>query len=621
MMRAGVGVIPYENLGETSAEEAPSRADALLEHGWRLGGNYPAIKMGGVIPWDDPDPAHRSWIFQIHSLDMLQDLLLAYSASGERRYLEPALAVALGWAERYPELTLAAHQSAFAWYDMAVGLRAQRMAYIADAAESAGIADAAKLQKLHDSLELHRRYLADDENIIFHNNHGFYQVAGQLAMGRRFAGRLAGMAEAFQQGHERLLRIIQTQFSDEGVHREHSPDYHRMVYESLSGLVVAGLCTSPEVRRSLDQIENALAWFVYPNGILVNFGDSESRDMRCSSKEAQRRWRQPHMQFVASDGRAGEAPAATCERFVGSGYAVARPDWHAPIGKQGYLALSAAFHSRTHKHADDLSFVWFDQGAEILVDAGRYGYLGRTEQGSTEWEEGFWYSDPKRMYVESTRAHNTVEVDGRDFLRRKVKPYGSGIGRAGRTDSGVYFMEAETRHFGSIRHARTLMWLPGGWLLVYDWLLDGKEQSHDLRQWWHLAPSFEAERDGDGVVCFSPLLAQPLRIVSLVGDVAFDSPMLGDDETMQGHYSYRERSFIPNYSFAAKQHGASAVFLSLASFGGPVDVADRRAEVAPSGRSVRARWAADGVSHDIKLTRLADQLVEIKYTTHKIRRA
>jgi hypothetical protein len=37
------------------------------------------------------------------------------------------------------------------------------------------------------------------------------------------------------------------------------------------------------------------------------------------------------------------------------------------------------------------------------------------------------YSDPNRIYVETTRAHNTVEIDGLSHPRRNVQPYGSGL--------------------------------------------------------------------------------------------------------------------------------------------------------------------------------------------------
>ena len=133
-----------------------------------------------------------------------------------------------------------------------------------------------------------------------------------------------------------------------------------------------------------------------------------------------------------------------------------------------YLAQQAGFHSRTHKQADDLSFIWYDRGTEILIDAGRYGYLGKTEPGSDLWNKGFWYSDPKRIYVESTRSHNTVEIDGMSFNRKDSPPYGSAIQRWGETEDGLLFVETHATQFETIGHTRLLVFDPGNWLLVYD---------------------------------------------------------------------------------------------------------------------------------------------------------
>ena len=161
--------------------------------------------------------------------------------------------------------------------------------------------------------------------------------------------------------------------------------------------------------------------------------------------------------------------------------------------RASYLAQQAAFHSRTHKQADDLSFIWYDRGAVILIDAGSYGFLGRTESGSDLWNKGFWYSDPKRIYVESTRSHNTVEIDGMSFNRRESPPYGSAIERWGETEDGLLFVETHALQFETVGHTRLLVLDPGNWLLVYDWLSDEAGAEHDFRQWFHFAPDLTVE--------------------------------------------------------------------------------------------------------------------------------
>ena len=171
----------------------------------------------------------------------------------------------------------------------------------------------------------------------------------------------------------------------------------------------------------------------------------------------------------------------------------------------------AAFHSRTHKHADDLSFLWDDRVALVLVVSGRYGYVGKAEQGSRLWKDGFWYSDPNRVYCESTRAHNTVEIDGRNYVRKGAKPYGSAIKRCGSVGE-LFYSECEVKHFKSIRHVRLLIFKPSEWLVVCDWLHDNIEAEHDYRQWFHFAPELSVRQDAGQYVASGARPKEPLRV-------------------------------------------------------------------------------------------------------------
>ena len=62
-------------------------------------------------------------------------------------------------------------------------------------------------------------------------------------------------------------------------------------------------------------------------------------------------------------------------------------------GPQGFLSIAA------HGHADALSIEVRHDGVDLLVDPGTYCY-----HGEPEW----------RSYFRSTRAHNTIEIDGED---------------------------------------------------------------------------------------------------------------------------------------------------------------------------------------------------------------
>ncbi len=608
-------LIPYESLmGARSLLSHQREAQRTLADGWSLGG-YPPVDLGRPISWGLRSPAERSWNFYLHCWDMLEPFLQVYSSSGVDRYLQVAIDVAMQWVSIHLDAT-DTEISPFAWYDMAVGLRAYRLAYVLDAGSAAGMLDASAKERLWAALHAHRRYLDQDDNIAFHSNHGFYQVAGQLAMARRFGGQSAEMAQSRQQALERLGRMMDRQFAADGVHREHSPDYHRMVYQTLKALLDSGLVDDIELHRRALEIERALAWFVRPDGYIANFGDSDHRSMTCRPDQARTKWATEEMRYVVTGGQIGAPPASRLRAFPEAGYWVVRADAARDQGETpggSYLAQTAAFHSRTHKHADDLSFIWFDRGRELLVDAGRYGYIGKTDPASALARQGYWYSDPHRIYCETTRAHNTLEFDNTDFPRRGAKPYGSALGRCLETPDGTCVLESETKHFRSLRHARVLLYRPGRWLVVFDWFHDNVFQRHDARQWFHLAPDLEISPEGSGFSIPVDGASQPLRVVSLFPDPVPTQPVSGQGEpVMQGWWSPREREMHPNHAFSYRLDGRrTGCFATLFCFTRHLEVDWDWARAPASGRKVRFCWKDDAGARRIWLARPADGAIDL----------
>lgn len=580
-------------------------ADNVIQSGWRLK-DYPAIRLDGDIPWIVTDPKLRSWNFRAHSLSMLEEVLNAYNVTDDLIYLKPALRVALDWIDQHPRD--AQMVSGMAWYDMAVGMRVYRLAYIFDAARAAGLLSDGEEGKFWTALEAHRAELSDDTKIAFHNNHGYYQIAGQLALGRRFGAEDAQMQALYDQGVARFRAMLASQFSEEGVHREHSPDYHRMVLHSLKkGIIQSGLIPDPDLLAQATRIEQQLAWFVDPHSNIVNFGDSDTRSLlqNPAAGSPLNAWDSDAMQAVTIPGSGLLRPSGL-NLMRQSGYAVVRePDPGAPgdMTRDSYLAQTAAFHSRTHKHADDLSFVWHDRGEAILVDAGRYGYIGKTEQGSKLWLDGHWYSHPMRVHMETTRAHNTLEFDGRNNPRKGVKPYGSAI-VDGVSQDGTYAIETRCKLFGSIWRDRVLVFRPGEWLLVFDVFIDNRDTVHDVRQWFHTAPGSYVEPSESGYQITTPggqimqaasLLPGP-QLLPIESGVSAPRP--------QGWWSGIERDAQPAPAFGFLMSGyRSGYMATLFSFGQTLVPKMERAVSSVTGRRFRVFWTDDRGDHRIILHR------------------
>lgn len=596
----------YEGFDADFGADPVLAAERHLAEGWRWG-DYPPVRLEEDAPWGEPDQEFRSLSFRLHCLKQINALLAAFSLSGEVRFLLPAVRVALDWIRansdrQRPDLP---H---FAWYGMTVGRRVYRLAYLLDAGTHCGLLAEGERKLLWESLLEHVHYLADDANIMFHSNHGFFQIAGQLATSRRFAGDDPAIAQSEALGRERLAVMLKTQFAPDGSHREHSPNYHRAVYGILKEMIDADLVRDESILAAAESIERALSWFVMPSRRVLNFGDSDLRSLRTPVSAAATAWRTPEMRHVATAGAVGYAPEKGFAAFKAGGYFVLRkPSDQAPedYARNSYLAQTAAFHSRTHKQADDLSFVWSEGGEDLLVDAGRYGYLGLTERDSPDWLAGNWYSNPFRMYCESTRAHNTLEFDGQDYPRKGVKPYGSALTAWTETGDGLVAVETQCRHFGSIRRGRVLVLQPGQWLLVFDWFHDNAGAAHHVRQWFHLAQHLRLEATDLGYLVRDTAVGLPLQAASLLAAPAGSRLFLGEREpVIQGWWSPKERDIVPGYAFCYELGGVpTGAFATLFSFTRSLTPDRAWSKVNASGRKTQFLWRDDSGLHELRLDR------------------
>jgi len=152
----------------------------------------------------------------------------------------------------------------------------------------------------------------------------------------------------------------------------------------------------------------------------------------------------------------------------------------ADAGPLGFLATAA------HGHADALSFTLSAGGAPVLVDPGTYTY----------------HADPHwRDYFRSTKAHNTVTVDGKDqsemggpFLWTH-KAVARAISFSAAAAGGVLIAEHDgyRRPGGGVVHRRTLA-LDARTLTVTDDLTGGG--THEIEWRLHFDPAATVRLDG-----------------------------------------------------------------------------------------------------------------------------
>lgn len=571
-------MLPFENL---KPFESPPPVDAaackgLVEACFSRAGCV-LNSLRPPIPWDDYP---RQFRFLLHAWEPISILLAAHSSSGNQACLEAAADFALDWLQKFqgpafergPMETVseqASNPEHFAWYDMAVGMRIYRLAYLAEAIIRGNSRPAEECELLLQSLRFHHEILADPSFFRGHTNHGLYQALAQLAASRRLNDLLpAGQFQSL--ARERLLNCLSEHFFiDEGVHAEHSPGYHRMVLGSLIGASEAGLLGKNQ-NELLARAEEALMWMIMPNGSLAPFGDTDHGSIHCDQSIAER-CRDPHLRHALTTGTLGESPPSGVKAYKTAGYAFARVysrDGGADPARASYLAQLAAYHSRVHKHADHLAFVWSEGTIPILTDPGRFGYLGRTSRGDGLYEQGFWYSDPRRVYVESTRAHNCIEIDARSQPRLKTAVFGSALVQAD-FQNGLVVFDSKIVLRPSMLHRRTLILAPGEFLVVLDWLFDRRGAPHDFRQWFQFAPGWSVNQVGQGYEGRCGDIT--VHAIDLLGASNPSEVMVGQKEPLQGWTSINAGSLVPSPSFCFARHQTErSAFATLFSLNGPL---------------------------------------------------
>lgn len=542
--------------------------DDILNEGWVLGG-FPAVKVGASLDWIGASAGDRSWNFHLHSWDFMEPVLRRYGDQGDTHDLAWAAEVALSWGAVFGDGD--AHGT-MAWYDMALSLRAYRLAYLAEQAVRSSLLDDETTRSLLLLVHLHREKLLEEAAFKGGSNHGVYTALGALALARRFP-HFEGMDRLAEVSRQRLHFVTERQFLGDGGHAEHSPDYHRMLLDTYSRGLDVDLLDDDQLRKTIERAEEALGWFIQPDGRLVQIGDTPARSMIVADPFVS----SPTTIFLQTRGRQGKPNDTGLFTLPDAGYAFVRspqPQDELDHEASAYLSLFAGFHSRSHKHADDLSITWFDRGQEILIDAGRYGYVDLLPKDSPLRLEGFYYSAPERQYVESTPAHNTVQVDGVDHARRGRKPYGSGIESAEERD-GHFHVSGRVDH-GHWTHSRRVVLLPHRWLLVVDNVdaTDGSDHRFDV--WWNLSGVLDPRPSEAGSCALSFDLPGSTERLWMRGFSGADlvPPATGQRDPLRGWRSQQDREFTPATSVGYRAGGERHTFVTLLAFGKecPTDV-------------------------------------------------
>jgi uncharacterized heparinase superfamily protein len=328
--------------------------------------------------------------------------------------------------------------------------------------------------ELHDRMtrSLHAQLRRLDRRVEYHlrGNHVLADLHA-LALGALFFDGAAALRWRRERMPEFWAEFL-AQVMPDGVHEERSPMYHAIVLgdalEVASFAQAVGFPLQAEVGDRLRRMTVALKLLSRPDGTLHQFNDSAHGQSQARRDLLDRA---AHVLSVPDEEPVGEWS------LPDAGYwGVIRRDRTRLIvdaGRPGPVWQPG------HAHCDMLSFELDVEGTPVIVDSGVAGYAGH----------------PLREYVRSTRAHNTLAVDGREqsevWSTFRMARQAQVLGARESGGGGDWSFEAACRHYhdASIVHRRVLH-LVGQRLVVTDRVEGAAGRLVSL--WLHLHPALGA---------------------------------------------------------------------------------------------------------------------------------
>lgn len=437
-----------------------ARRERALEPVFQPREDLPEWRFSLPLNWGADPFNDNNWRFQLHAWRMVNPLVEQDARGADAAHFQRAVAIARDW-KRWHETRTAD----LSWQDMATGLRASALAYLireiragrGEVSEEAW-RDLVLLARAHGEILSRPGFILDD-------NHGIYAAHGLMALCQTLP-ELRECEAGLDLAAERMDALFAQQFSGDGVHVEHSPDYHWFAMTVFDRVASTGWYAGTGFQAGLARAHDAAPFLLHADARQPGVGDSP----RTAREDDAAR-----VPDVSQACGPGAEDCALVRHFAETGYAITR----SPRGSIAphSLFFTCAWHSPAHKHADELSIEWWGLGGLILAESGKYAYT----------------PDRTREFVLSRPAHNTVSFAGRTRTDHPQTFPGACTDEPRVEDETIVLSGAYDPPGAPSRHAREIAYRPNESLVVTDRV----EHARGFTQWFHFAERVEVSQTGE----------------------------------------------------------------------------------------------------------------------------
>ncbi|WP_429192316.1 heparinase II/III domain-containing protein [Aeromonas salmonicida] len=425
----------------------------FLRNGFKPRKDLPHYNITQPIDWNIDPFSDSNWKFQLHSWRNLDPAIIEYKKHHDASTLIFILDTMKSWFHFSIE-----SKHSFLWYDMAVGLRAQKLGLLSNELITLSQNSSTDKEWIFKLIFSHLDELIDSEKFSL-NNHGIFQAHGLMALAKAFDfSSTRCNKEISAIALKRMSQLWSNQFYPEGIHSENSPEYHIFAHRKFSKLAATNWYTSIRLDDALLSAKRNFFWLCRPNSQIWPIGDSGISTLKIPEDILEH-------ELLFSP----EHNEANFKFFEQSGYFISKSR-----DKEFGLFISTARRNKVHMHNDDLNFEWYDHGRPIIVDSGKYGYTGCKY----------------RKYYLSQHAHNIILINGESI---NGSLYDSCLRRVGKMSYGTLVELSHKSIDHSIHNTRILITKKSHFLIVIDRINSSSQVT--VEQTFHIHPNFSLENE------------------------------------------------------------------------------------------------------------------------------
>lgn len=439
------------------------------------------------IDWDiNFSSSPNTYQLYLQALNPIMYLTQAYYFTEKDEYLDYARLLIESWIEY--KNTPGSDSNVYLWYDHGTAIRTDNLIFFLLAYTEAGKLDDSFHKTMVSLLQEHGAHLSSKKEYFANHNHGIYQDQALIYLAYFLNDN--SKQKWLELAQERIIAQEDYAFTKEKVHVENSPGYQigvvDLFYTTAQFLQNMNSKFGNELYEDAIESLEFMAWITKPNGVIAEVGDTNGvLNYGSVINTSSMKYNNQHYIYSQLKGNDGKQPLTNSFVYPLSGYYFGRTSWEKKDFEQAtWTMFKAGYSSKTHKHADDISFMLYSKGHDIFVDTGWYNYM---------------YGSKERDYFTSARAHNTVIVDGKTYSPTVENSDKTGFFEY-KLDLPYDYILAYNNMYDEVEIDRHFYYLDNAIILYDDIVSEGE---HTYSQLFHLSEYMQIEYQANNEVLLS----------------------------------------------------------------------------------------------------------------------